>query len=353
MFDESYITDFNSLLEKNLNINDELEEIKKDIKNNVSGNTIKTKILRFLAHSKEELSTEYTSVFSLLRTALVIGIPMTINPLLAIPVYIAHRLIKDTADAKVIGRYISDYNLEIERVKKAINKEINEDKKKIWQSYLEELEKSKKTMMAKREELLIDKKEGDSQLKDVLSDSLDLLEYEYNMLTAEQKLILFGEMADIDCSELLDEAGKIKDIKMKVKKTTKAISNKEKKMDTWFNDTMKELRSNFRNSKREEVVEEQFPKLSKMIRRAIIIGASFAINPAIAALSAAVMFVSSKFATRKSRLRLISDLNRELEIVEEKIKDADANGDKEQKYELMRLRQKLNFSKDKVKGLIN
>ena len=91
---------------------------------------------------------------------------------------------------------------------------------------------------------------------------------------------------------------------------------------------------------------------SKLIRRAISLGVSFAISPALAAINFITHYAISKRCKEQERKRILLELNRELEIVEEKIKDADSNGDKDKKYNLMRIRQKLQIDRDRIKGYI-
>lgn len=63
-------------------------------------------------------------------------------------------------------------------------------------------------------------------------------------------------------------------------------------------------------------------------------------------------FVISKRAKEFERKKLLSELKRELEIVDEKIKDADGSGDREKKYQLMRVKHKLETDIDRIKRYI-
>lgn len=356
MFDMTYITDTDELANLNENsiidkISKEFSDIKKSIsKKTVSSKDIKLSVEKLLAHSPDEILTGLPSMFSILQSCIVIGIPMIINPVLAVPAIIANAVIKTNIDSKMIGRYISRYNIEIRNARAKANKD--EKNREFFEKYAEQLEKARDTLMERkvklRQEYDDEEEKGTSKTLELIKDSLDLFEFHFNQLSLEEKINLVGDQV---FEEEIDES-KLNDIKMKAKTVKKTIENKRDKMDKWFNDTLVDLRTKFRNQKRDEVVEESFPKLSKMIKRAIVLGGAAYLDPAIAALTAAVMFVCSKKADDKARKRLLSDISRELEIVEEKIKDADSNGDKEAKYELMRTRQKLNYSKDKIKGLI-
>ena len=89
-----------------------------------------------------------------------------------------------------------------------------------------------------------------------------------------------------------------------------------------------------------------------MISKAAGIGLAWAISPTLAAITFAVNFVLYKKKDVKERILLLRTLKREREIVEEKIKDADSLSDRKQKYELMRLKSKLDTDIDKIKKFI-
>ncbi|MEI2419563.1 hypothetical protein V6O07_04760, partial [Arthrospira platensis SPKY2] len=95
---------------------------------------------------------------------------------------------------------------------------------------------------------------------------------------------------------------------------------------------------------RDKHVKQMPIKLSKIIKSAVAVGAAWAINPAIGAVTAIAGFAVSKKMDAREKDRLISEIKEELLIVEEKIKDADSNGDKKQKYQLIRLKNSLERS---------
>ena len=56
----------------------------------------------------------------------------------------------------------------------------------------------------------------------------------------------------------------------------------------------------------------------------------------------------SKEKNKRIRIELSSELETEIKVCEEKINDANAAGDQKQKYELMRLRDKLELERNRV-----
>lgn len=353
LLDETYVLSMTELISEKTDKED-ISELKKLIKDNkISGNSIKTTIAKFLSHSPDSLASDIPTIMDIITTTIIVGVPMAINPIIGIPVIIANKVIRDAADAHMIGRYISQYNLQIEHAKKKLEKEENSSKKVFWKNYIEKLQDGRDIMMAKKEDLRYD--EGDSVLAKEINEAIDILQFEYDRLSINDKALLLDEetmLDDID-EQFLVEANIIKDAKMKTKQVVQKVERKAQAMDKWFNDTLKEIRNNNRNARRDEIVENNYPKLSKMIKRAIALGAiATVLDPTLAAISVVVGYTIKKKGDFKEKRRLLSELNKELEIVEAKIQDAESSGDRKEKYQLMRLRQKLKTGIDRVKGSI-
>ena len=136
-------------------------------------------------------------------------------------------------------------------------------------------------------------------------------------------------------------ADTIKDAKYKYKK-------KEKSIDRAVADKIRKMNDEIKDDIREKYVERVPFKLSKIIKTGIAVGAAWAINPVIAAIGAVVAFATSKAANQREKDRLISEIREERTIVEEKIKDADSNADKEEKYQLMRVKISLDRAEKRL-----
>ena len=340
MFDEFYLTSIETLLEessKKEKAGFDIKSIKDGIKNKtISSNELKTTLTKAVAHNPESLAYDLPSVMDIIFYTITLGIPAMINPLLAIPIFIATKVIRDTADAKIIGRYISNYNLQIKHVENKIASETNEEKKKFWITTKENLEEAKENLEYRKSQLRNDDEDINESVRVV-----EMFLKEYNQLTEEQKILLEYESLE----ESLD-------IKKKAQIIKKTVNDKQDAMDKWFNDTLKSLRQKNRDNARDALVEDRVPKLSKMVRRAVTIGAGWAIHPAIAAITVVVQYALSKKTQVEERKKLLSELKREKEIVEEKIRDSDSSGDKKQKYQLMRLKYKLDTDIDRLKNYI-
>lgn len=149
--------------------------------------------------------------------------------------------------------------------------------------------------------------------------------------------------------ELLDEAS-IRDVarnvKNKVVQADKAVSSK---IDNTVDSIKASAKKLLMPDAKEDLIKDTMPPLSKLIKQAVAVGAAWAINPVLGAITAVVAVALSRKVKRNARRQLLAELREELELVEEKIKDAESKGDNKNKYQLMRLRNKLKTSIEKIK----
>ena len=94
-------------------------------------------------------------------------------------------------------------------------------------------------------------------------------------------------------------------------------------------------------------------RVSTAIRTAIMTGGAYAINPALGLIT----LLTSATLRRKSDMRLKeqvkSEYNAEIRIVQEKIRDAEAAGDRKKKYELMRIQNHLERNIERIDNPMN
>lgn len=357
MFDNKYLLSTTELLnEDTKKANKLLDGIREKIKlKTVKGSDLKNVVTKMYQSDANSLANEVMSIGELTRLIILVGLPTAISPVIGLFAFIADRAIKDNANAKVIDKYIKQYEKEIEKTEKAIDKCKDSKRKKYLEEYLADTKRGLNNLESKKYEL-DDKDKGIvySKLKSVndemeLNDAVNLMEMYYNTLTKEQKILLFDK--SIDEKYLISEA--FDKTKQVVKNTKHDIDAKADKMDRWFNKTARDIRFGFTNNARDDIIEQNIPKASKLIKRAIILGVTWAINPAIAVIGAMTTLALSKKGKETQRKRILRELNSELEIIEEKIKDADANSDKKKKYELMRLKQSILNNRDKIKRTVD
>lgn len=147
--------------------------------------------------------------------------------------------------------------------------------------------------------------------------------------------------------ELIGE-GIIASSKLKAKTAKQKADRLGDRIDNKVASKIKDIENSIKEDVRDKKVKGIPFKVTKLIKTAAIAGTAWAINPAILALGILAKMTIGKYLTAREKDRLMNELTQELEIVEEKIKDADANGDKEKKYQLMRLRNEIKRNKMKI-----
>jgi hypothetical protein len=119
--------------------------------------------------------------------------------------------------------------------------------------------------------------------------------------------------------------------------------------DNLINSTFGEIKKMDENERRKRIIEGGFKvKLFKIIRNGVLLGAAWAVGPAVAAIAIIVHLLMDKRLDNRARQDLTDDLKDELRIVQEKIKDAEGKGDNRKKYQLMRIENALKRDVDKV-----
>lgn len=349
IFDESYLKSNNDLLSESVfKDKKDLNNIKSEVK---KGNfsilkSFKSVIEKIYRDSPETLASDLPSIGEIIRLVIVVGVPAMVNPLISIFTLIVDRLLKDKANEKVINKYISKYEKEIDKFQRKIDTCTDRKKKKDYEEALNSLQNGLNNLEEYRDKLEAPVSKIITESDEELEDAVNLMISQYSLLSEEQKIILYDD-------EFIISEGVIDNVKNGIKVVKHDVGKKIDAMDKWFQDTAKNIKYGIQNNKRNDIIENNFiPKLSKLIKRAIILGATWAINPAIATLGAVTAFILSKKGTATQRKRILKDINNELELVKEKIKDADSNNDKKEKYQLIRLRQKLENNRDKIKRFI-
>ena len=141
-----------------------------------------------------------------------------------------------------------------------------------------------------------------------------------------------------------------KKAKFKAQRSTAGVQKAGGRLGTMVSSTFGKLDKLNKEERVEAIVNGGMrKKLSTLIRTAIVVGGASAFGPAAAAIA---LFVSVS-TRRKSDVRLkhqmIVELEAELKVAREKIRDAESAGDKKRKYELMRIENELEQSIERIK----
>ena len=143
---------------------------------------------------------------------------------------------------------------------------------------------------------------------------------------------------------------KIRDLKTKNKHTTVVLKRIPTHIDNFINNTLNKIKEMDKNERRNRIVEGTFrKKILKIVRNAIVLGAEWAISPALSAITLLAGIALDKKADKKVKNQILQELNLELKIVDEKLEDSRSDGNRKSKYELMRIKNKLEQEIDRIR----
>lgn len=127
-------------------------------------------------------------------------------------------------------------------------------------------------------------------------------------------------------------------------------------MVQFISKSMEKIREADREERREIILKGgMVPKVMRWLKRGILllIGGAVGTHIPTAALLTGITFIgwliTDDKLDEKERVSILSQLEDEIEIVNEKLDDSRGDMDKQKKYELMRIRNKLRRTRDKVK----
>lgn len=175
----------------------------------------------------------------------------------------------------------------------------------------------------------------------------------YKPLSESTDVLLEGKNADEGRKKVNVAAHKVKTGLNKAKtnfkkgsQAAKAVGNHidkaGKAIDNAATSAVNKAKNVYRNDIRGEIIEHKTTvKFGRIIRKGITLGSIAAVGPALAAIAAVTSLAMKKKVKEKERRKILSELQEELEIVNEKIEDSRGDEDKEKKYQLMRIRNKL------------
>ena len=143
-------------------------------------------------------------------------------------------------------------------------------------------------------------------------------------------------------------AAKVKHLGTEVKNAGKAVL----KVPANILDNIKGVRDGFDkadDNRRKEYMMK--PGFRKKWFRTIRTAATYGLAAQVNAMLVPITWLCGRLSKEKNkriRIELSSELDTEIKVCEEKINDANAAGDQKQKYELMRLRDKLEMERNRV-----
>lgn len=333
--DEEYFKPLNESLDFIKNFKSEF--MKKYNEEQLTPQFIKNFIHKIYKQTPDQIIDEIPSISEIIRLTVFVGVPSMINPFYGFFTFIADYTIKQSVNEKLVGRYIGQYKRQINTIESHISKEKDSKKRNEMEKIKRDLENGLKKLENKKDRLTDYKNRDTSVAKEIMDESL------------MSECVEFINLYEANIDLFLNEGTSVKEKAVLAKDK---INKTENKIDEKFEKLIKDAKQALIAQDRDALIKSSPPKLSKLIRASAVLGVAKAINPTIAAVGVFTSAILRKKLKANEKAKILKELNMELEMVEEKIKDADSSGDKKKKYELMRLKNKLETDRDRIKRYI-
>ena len=124
-------------------------------------------------------------------------------------------------------------------------------------------------------------------------------------------------------------------------------------METFIADTINKIKKADQNERRNIIIKGGVaPKVMRWLKRGIglvVVGSLGSTGAIISGIGLLAMIASDAHCDQKERVKILRELEDELDIVNEKIEDSRGDENKQKKYELMRIQKKLKTDIDRIK----
>lgn len=193
------------------------------------------------------------------------------------------------------------------------------------------------------------------ELSNILDDFIKMNEEQFLLLGEE---IAYEDFKDIILSEEITGGS----VKRAVRDTQAKIQRADKKVSRAVDNTADAVidggKKNEIKSIREDLMRGR-GKISTIMKRAIkaaivgcaasaVAGAGLSMAPAIALIAFIVSTIRRRHISEAEKKKIVWEMNRELEIIEEKKKDAETEGNTKLKYQYIRLYNEVKRNRDQI-----
>lgn len=142
---------------------------------------------------------------------------------------------------------------------------------------------------------------------------------------------------------------KVADVQNAIYKSYKKYKNAESKVDSQLTKMLNSAKRAFSQDKTEEIIEGKKYTPIGLLKRILTTAAIFSYSKIAGFVYLLVKHTLSKKRTDRQRKEILLQIDTEIKMLEEKIEDARADGNRDAKYALMRTKAELERARDKIK----
>jgi hypothetical protein len=359
---------------KSDDINHQLELLKQKHKEKkaVTVSDFNKVISSFYRVSPDSITDNVPSMFKVIRFALFAGLPALIHPALGLAGWLVDKVIEEKMNENTEAKVLKVYRKELEKVKKDLeNPNLSEEEretlkatKRVYQDNVEKLERYYQGLKMYHDRPVIGEKHEDKEDDEFdFSFNENMLQVNggVHMIYSDEEMVKrmiqqYNEAFDqvillcLENGQTFSEAGD-------VRHAAKVAYSKAERMDRKSSRAIDSVADTVRDGgKKNEVKKIREDILNGRIKASTIIKTGFAyalvhltFGPHIALISAAIWLVRKGLVKNHQKQEMLAELKSELEILNEKIKDAESDNDKKKKYQYLRLRREVQRNIDRIR----
>lgn len=139
----------------------------------------------------------------------------------------------------------------------------------------------------------------------------------------------------------------------KIYKGYRSFSDNKSRIDSQVNKMLNSIKGKIENGEKEAIINGTEWSPMKILKFALTSAAIFSFTKIGGICALIYRLATHKKRTTREKLKIIAELNTEIEILEEKISDARGDNNRQAKYALMRTKSEVEKTRDKIKYGIN
>jgi hypothetical protein len=324
----------------------------------------------------EHIVDETHNVFKVVRFCIFAGVPFLINPALGLIGWLVDRVIEEKINEKYEATVLKKYRKELEHIEAELKKpNLSEDEKenlenakRHYKDGINKLERYYENLKTYKHPMGTDDSSDDDDDFNMdfdFHESMNLtnggsaMMYSDEEMTKrmvkqyqesiDQMILMCLESGGFPELELLDESKARHLARQFHSKIDRADRKSSGAIDSVADPVLDGGKKNEVKKIRQDILEGRL-KVSTLFKRALSYALiHFTFGPQAAAISAIVWLTRKGWVKKRQKEEMLAELKSELEIINEKIKDAESDNDKKKKYQYIRLRREIQRNIDRIR----
>jgi hypothetical protein len=319
----------------------------------------------------EHIVDETYSVFQVVRFAVSVGVPFLIHPALGLIGWLVNRTIEEKVNEKYEGTVVKKYRNELASIEEKLKdpktpeseKEDLQNAKRYYKDGIDKLERYFESIKSYKHEVPVEptNDDDDDDFGFSFDESTSLVNGGVQMIYNDEQMAKvmikqYNESLDQIISLCL-ESGGFPELNEGARQIARSAHSKVERMDRKSSRAIDSVADPVIDGDkktevkkiRQDILEGRL-KVSTILKRGFTYAlVHFTFGPQAAFVSAAIWLARKGWLKKRQKEEMLAELKSELEIINEKIKDAESDNDKKKKYQYIRLRREIQRNIDRIR----